>query len=84
MSAGELTSLSTPASPSEHSIRRLFRTTADPADAPSLAAGRASRIHGISAVDGASAGRAWIAIEGKAAVATNEPLVVAGVGINVN
>ena len=69
---------------SAHSTRRFLRTTADPADAHSLAASRASRIRGISAVDGASAGRAWIAIEGKAAVATDNPPAVAGVGINVN
>ena len=76
--------LSALAMPSEHSIRWLVRTTAVPTDAPSLAAVRAARIGGVSAVDGASAGRAWIAIEGKAAVATDKPPAVAGVGINVN
>jgi len=80
----KLTNLSTAATPSEHSIRGFLRTPAAAADAPSLAAVRASRIRGISAVDGASAGRAWIAIEGKAAVATDEPPAVSGVGINVN
>jgi hypothetical protein len=62
----------------------LLQTAVQSADARSLAASRASRIRGISAVDGASAGRAWIAIEGKAAVATDKPPAVAGVGINVN
>ena len=68
----------------QRSIRRFLGTTAALADAPSLAAVRASRIRGISAVNGTSAGRAWIAIEGKTAVATDEPAVVAWIGIDVH